>query len=314
MIWTNLILFLLFLGILIKTADYAIKYSSRIARTLKLSEFMVSFFIVALISVLPEATIAIISAIQGEPGLSLGTLFGANIADLTLVFGIVTLFSFNQIKVRSKILNNSFFYLIVLIFPLVLGLDGNYTRADGIILIFAGILFYAKIYADGRRLRKKFNHAPKGHLVRDFSLLAISLVILLLAASFTVKYSVNFAEEIKIPTAIIGITIIALGTCLPELIFSIKAVKKNRDDLALGDILGTVITDTTIVLGLVALISPFNYNLGNLYVTGGARLLGGIIITLFMKSEKTLNKIEGLLLILFYIAFVFVEFFVNKVV
>ncbi|HOW36854.1 MAG TPA: sodium:calcium antiporter, partial [Candidatus Pacearchaeota archaeon] len=297
MIWVNLILFLLFLAILIKTADYAIKYSSRIARTLRLPEFIVSFFIVALISVLPEATIAIISAIEGEPSMSLGTLFGANIADLTLVFGVVTLFSFNKIRVRSKILNNNFFYLIVLIFPLVLGLDGIYSRADGIILILTGILFYVKVYAESRRLRKKFNHAPKGHLGRDLLLLAISLGVIIFAASFTVKYSVGFAQEIKIPTVLIGITIIAVGTCLPELIFSIKAIKENKDDLALGDVLGTVITDTTIILGLVALISPFNYNLSNLYVTGGARLLGGIIVTLFMKSEKSLSKLEGLLLV-----------------
>lgn len=315
MIWINLILFLLFLAVLIKTSNYAIKYSSKIAKILHLQEFIVSFFIVALISVLPEATIAVISAIQGEPSMSLGALFGENIVDLTLVFGIVTLFSQNKIKIKSKILNNSLFYLLIFTFPLILGLDGIYSRADGLILLFAGILFYAKLYTESRRFRKKFKNGTKeGSLAKNIFLFVVSLIIILIAASFTVKYAVKFAQNIKIPATIIGVTLIALGTCLPELIFSIKAVKENKDDFALGDILGTVMTDATIVLGLVALISPFSYNLSNIYVLGGARILGAIIITLFMKSEKSLSKLEGLLLVFFYIAFVFVEFFVNRVV
>jgi cation:H+ antiporter len=123
---------------------------------------------------------------------------------------------------------------------------------------------------------------------------------------------VDFSYEAKIPEILIGITIIALGTCLPELIFSIKAVKKNHDGLALGDILGTVVTDATIILGLVALISPFSYNPFNIYITGSAMFLAGLFVIIFMKSDKILNKFEGVLLILFYVLFVFIEFFVNN--
>jgi cation:H+ antiporter len=158
MIIVNLILFLIFLAVLIRCAGYAIKYSSRIAKTLRLPEFAVSFFIIALISVLPEATISVISAINGEPELGLGTLLGSNVTDLTLIFGIVALFSLKGIKVKSKILRNNFFYLILLLFPLILGIDGRFSRIDGGILLLLGVLFYAKIYRDSIRFRKKFNH------------------------------------------------------------------------------------------------------------------------------------------------------------
>ncbi len=103
MIVINLALFLAFLILLIKCAGYAIKYSSRLAKALHFPEFIVSFFIIALISVLPEATISVISAFNGQPELGLGTLLGSNVADLTLVFGIVALFSSKGIKVKSKI-------------------------------------------------------------------------------------------------------------------------------------------------------------------------------------------------------------------
>lgn len=309
----NLVAFLVCLFILIKCADYSIRYSSRIAKILKFPEFIVSFFIIAFISVLPESTISIISAINGEAELGLGTLLGSNVADLTLVFGIVALFSSGGIKVKSKILRNNFFYLILLLFPLLLGFDGQFSRIDGAILVLAGTIFFVKIYRDSRRFHKKFNNLKKEPFFKSLSLLILSLGILLASAFFTVEFAVNFANDAKVPAILIGITVLAFGTCLPELIFSIRAVRKNRDELALGDILGTVITDATIILGIVALISPFSYNPNNIYVIGTAMFLAGISVITFMKSDKSLNKLEGLLLIFFYILFVFIEFFISNI-
>jgi len=313
MIIINLILFLASLFILIQCAEYAIKYSSRLAKILRFPEFIVSFFIIALISVLPEATVSIISAFNGEPEMGLGTLLGSNVADLTLVFGIVALFSSRGIKVKSKILRNDFYYLILLLFPLILGFDGRFSRIDGLILVLIGLLFFVKTYFESNKFHKQFSPAKRKPFLKSILFLILSLGILLISAFFTVRFAVNFASEAKLPAMLIGITIIALGTCLPELIFSIKAVKKNHDSLALGDILGTVITDATIILGLVALISPFSYNPYNIYITGTAMFLAGIFVIFFMRSEKSISKWEGFLLILFYILFVFVEFFVNNV-
>lgn len=313
MILLNLVFFLLSLFILIKCAEYAIRYSSRLAKALLFPEFIVSFFIIALISVLPEATISIISALKGEPALGLGTLLGSNIADLTLVFGIVALFSSTGIKVKSKIISNNFYYLLILLFPLILGFDGKFTRVDGLILILLGLLFFTKIALDSHRFRKKFNNTKREPFFKSLALLMVSIGILLLSAFFTVKFAVNFANDATLPSILVGLTIIALGTCLPELIFSIKAVRMNRDGLALGDILGTVIADITIVLGLVALISPFAYNPYNIYITGGAMFLAGLLVTIFMKSDRIIKKTEGIFLIIFYILYLFVEFLINNV-
>src|SRR3989344_2824158 len=314
MIIVNLALFMVFLYVLIHSSEYSIRYSSRLAKSLKFPEFIVSFFIIALISVLPEATISIISAFRGEPELGLGTLLGSNIADLTLVFGIVALFSSGGIKVKSKILSNNFFYLVLLLFPILLGFDGRLSRIDGLILILLGLTFFAKIYIDSKSFRKKFNSTKKERFLKSLIFLILSFSVLLFSAFLTVKFAVDFAQDAKLPAIIVGVTILAIGTCIPELIFSIKSVIKNHDELALGDILGTVITDATIVLGLVALISPFSYNPYNLYVTGTAMFLAGVFVTLFMKSDKSINKREGIFLILFYILFVFIEFFINNII
>lgn len=310
---TNLLFFMVSLIILIKCADYSIKYSSKLAKILRFPEFIVSFFIIALISVLPEATISVISALDGESSLGLGTLLGSNVADLTLVFGIVAFFSSGGIRVKSKILGNNFFYLILLLLPLILGFDGRFSRTDGAILILAGAIFFGRIYMEKNRFHRKFNSTKKEPAFKNIIFLVISIIVLLLSAFYTVKFAVNFANDVKMPAILIGVTILAFGTCLPELIFSIKAVRKNHDELALGDVLGTVITDATIILGIVALISPFNHNPHDLYITGTAMFLAGILVIVFMKSNKVLDKFEGLLLVFFYILFLFAEFFVNKI-
>ena len=309
----NLGLSILFLLILVKFAGYAIKYSSKIARALHMQEFIVSFFIIAVVSVLPEATISIMSALKGDSQLALGTLLGSNVADLTLVFGIVALFSSGGIKVKSKILSDNFLYLILLFFPLLLGFDGKLSRLDGAILLLLGVFFFFKIYRESKKFSKKFKEAKKEPFVKSLILLLLSLAVILVSAFFTVKYAENFAENIKIPAMLIGVTVLALGTCLPELAFSIKAIRKNHDQLALGDILGTVVTDGTIILGLVAIINPFIYNPIRMYVLGGAVFLAAIFTFSFMKSEKSINKKEGLILIFFYIFFIIMQFLLNRI-
>ena len=155
MLIVDLILFLLSLLVLIRFAEYAIRYSSRIAKILRFPEFIVSFFIVALISILPEATISIISAFNGNPELGMGTLLGSNIADLTLIFGVVALFAKKEIKVESKILKNNFFYIALLSFPLILGFDGEFSRIDGLMLVVLGFLFFIRIYSESKKFPRK---------------------------------------------------------------------------------------------------------------------------------------------------------------
>ena len=140
----------------------------------------------------------------------------------------------------------------MLLFPLILGFDGKLSRIDGGILVVLGVFFFYKIYKESKRFTKKFTQAKREPITKSLILLILSLAILLASAFFTVKYAENFAHDIKIPAMLIGVTVLALGTCLPELAFSIKAIRNNHNELALGDILGTVVTDATILLGIIA--------------------------------------------------------------
>ncbi|MDD2655589.1 MAG: sodium:calcium antiporter [Candidatus ainarchaeum sp.] len=310
---TDLALFLASLFVLIKSAEYAVCYSSKIARAFRISEFVVSFFIVAFISCSPEATVSIISAINGVPEFGLGALLGSNVADLALVFGVVALFSANGVKVKSQIVRNDLFYLVLLLVPIILGFDGHLSREDGVVLILSGAAFLATLARQSRLFRRKFNHARNHGWAKNFVLLVLSLAFLVAGAYYTVKFGIDFANDINIPPFLVALTMVSIGSCMPELIFSLKAVRTGHDALALGDILGNVIIDATILIGVISLISPFDFNPSIVRVTGVMMFFAGALAVTFIKSGKVLTRVEGLLLLLFYLLSLAVEFWMNGV-
>lgn len=305
----SFILLLFSLLLLIKSADFAIRYSIRLAEGLRLSKYLVGFIIVAIISILPEMFVAVTSALEGVPSFGLGALFGSNVADLTLVFTLIIFIAGRNLKVESKIIKNRFLYVGALFFPIILGLNGYYSRLEGVILICVGFLFYCFVIGNssvkGKKQSGKFN-------VRDVLYLLLSMGGLLLGSYLTVRYGESFAIDLKINPIFIGMFIVGLGTTLPELLFSIKAARQKHDGLALGDILGTVIADATIVVGLLAVISPFEFSPRIIYVTGLFMLSSAVLLLYFLKSGKVLTKKEAILLFLFYVLFVFAELIINQ--
>lgn len=295
--------------VVIKSADMAIKYSSNLVSGFRLSKYVLGFLIVAAVSVLPELLISISSALQNVPSFGLGTLFGSNVADLSLIFAIVIFFSKKGVKIESRILKDNALYVILIIIPLVLGLNGFYSRWEGVALILLGFLFYFIIFKNGIKNLEKVKYYFS---YKNLFFLFLSLILLLVASNLTVKFGTLLANGFNVSPIIIGILFVALGTTLPELFFSIKAVRNKSEGLALGDILGTVITDATIVLGIIAVINPFSFDARLIYVTGFFMLCAMFLLFIFMRSGKMLTKREAVFLLLFYIIFVMMEVFVRK--
>ncbi len=302
----NLILFVLALLVTLKAADAATRYASSFAQALRLSRYTVGVILVAMLSVMPETLVSVSSAIQGQPLLGFGTLLGSNIADLTLILGIVVLAAKKKMVVEKGVLKASVFYMLLIGIPVLLALDGYVSRYDGVVLIAAGAAF---IYAMALKEKKKVMNAEANFSVHHISGLILNIVLLLIGSYFTVRYALDFAQFLKMDPMIMGLFVIGLGTTLPEFTFALRAVRKGQNNLAFGDILGTVVIDATIVIGLVALIAPFDVPMKLVYVSGNAMALAGIVTFWFLNSRQTLTKIEGVGLILFYIVFACVEFF-----
>lgn len=290
----------------LKGATIATKYAAKLAGNFKLSKYTVGFIIVAIISILPETFISINSALEGIPSFGLGVLFGSNVADLTVVFLVILMFSKKGIKVENKILKNNKVYPFLLLLPLVLGLDGFFSRLDGITLIIVGSVFYYLAFKKG--INSSETEKNGNGKVKSLVFMLGGMVIMLLGAHFTVKSAVDLASAIGINPILIGMIIVGLGTTLPEMFFSIKSVERDEDNLAVGDILGTVLADATIVVGILALTSPFSFPQKIIYITGVFMVVASVLLFVFMSSGRLLSKKEGWALLIFWLLFILVEF------
>lgn len=310
----NLFIFFVSLFFIIKGATLSTKYSFKIAESYNVSKYVVGFFVVAIISIIPETLVSINAALQNVPAMGLGALFGSNIADLTLIFAIAVLLAGRSLKVESKILKANAVYPFILLIPVALGIDGFYSRWEGLALIFAGIVFYALSFKREQRARpavieeKKVNTNKK----LDFVYLIIGLVLLLAGSHFVVTSGIEIATLLNLNKAAMGMLFIGLGTTMPELFFCISAVKNNHDSLAIGDVLGTVLADATIVIGILAMVSPFAFPRKIIYIAGLFMVAAAFILFYMMKTGKNLTRSEAILLIFFWVLFVSTELILNS--
>ncbi len=296
------------LYMVVQGAMLAIRYATELARGYRLSTYTVGFIVVAVISILPETFISITAALSGMPSFGLGMLLGSNVADLTLVFAGVILLSRRSLKVEYKILKEHTLYPFILLFPIVLGLDGHLSRPEGGALVMVGIIFY---YLALRRGLIEESSAVTGSMVKPWIFLLLSMGLLLVGAHYTVDSATSLATSLGVSSVLIGMLIVGLGTTLPEFIFSLKAVKSNKDSLAIGDILGTVLADATIVVGILALINPFVFPKVIIYVAGVFMVAAAFILFSFMRSGRIITSKEAFVLIVFWITFALIESIVN---
>jgi len=306
----NLLIFAFSLFLVVKSANMATKYSAKLAEHFSISRYVIGFVIVAFIAILPETIISINSALQGIPEFGLGTLFGSNIADLTLIFAVLILLSGRGMKIESKVLKNVRLYPFFLLLPIIFGLNGHFSRIEGVALIISGALFYYLVFRNGTESSKVFSNGDGKY--KNIFLLLFAMALLLVGAHFTVSSATELAHALNITPILIGMLVVSLGTTMPELFYSLKALKKKEDDLAVGDILGSVLADATIVIGILAVISPFYFPVKIVYITGTFMIVSSLILLKFMRSGRTITKKEGLMLLAFWVAYAVIEFIVNK--
>ena len=296
--------------VLIISAELLVKSLTKVAFYFGLSEFVVGFMIVALATSIPEFFVGITSALEGNPKLSVGNVIGANIIDLTLVIGIVTILR-RGIKVETKAVRTDVLYMfIIAALPLILMMDQRICRFDGFILLIAFFLYVLRLFKQEKRFRETVDHISRREFVKNTIFTCVSIISLLLSADFLVRYASSLAIELSVPPILIGLLPISLGTTLPELTFEAKAVLMRHRYMALGDLIGSVVANTTLVLGTVALISehPIEPNFLLFLTSSFFMIVVAFLFTTFVEAEKHILWQEGVALILLYVLFVIVLF------
>ncbi len=294
--------------LVLKGATFATRYASSLAESFRLPRYTVGFIIVSFISILPETFIAVSSALEGLPAFGLGTLFGSNIADLTLIFAIIVFYTGRKIKIEGTVLKNIKAYPFLILLPLVLGIDGYFSRIEGISLIIAGGVFF---YTAFKGTSDAVLAVPRFERAKYALFLVGSMALLLIGSHFTVTSAVSLAGYIGVSPVLIGMLIVGIGTTIPELVFAVKAVEDRDDSLGVGDILGTVMADATIVVGILAAIRPFAFPIKIIYVTGAFMLVASVALIYCMRTGRTISSREALFLLFFWLCFVITEYFLN---
>ncbi|OHA62577.1 MAG: hypothetical protein A2117_00825 [Candidatus Wildermuthbacteria bacterium GWA2_46_15] len=285
----------------------------RVAKFLNWREFVVGFLMMSLAASLPNLFVGVGSALKGIPELSFGDVVGGNVVDLTLVAALGILLS-RGIRAESRMVQmSSFFTLGAAILPLILAADGEISRIDGLVLIFAFLFYGLWLFAKEERFTKVYRDHPDNNntaFLKNLLSLILGIALLVLASQGIVNSAIFFAEKLALPIGLVGILIVGLGNVLPETYFTILSARKKQGWLILGDLMGSVITCATLVLGIVALIAPIKIADFSPYLLARAFLIvSAIFFLVFLRTGKRLTKKEGLFLLGLYIAFLLSEIF-----
>lgn len=264
---TNLIALLLGLGLLAWSADQFVDGAAGLAVRLGVSPMIIGLTIVAFGTSAPEILVSAMAAFNGNPGLALGNAVGSNIANVALVIGTTALVV--PMTVQSQTLRREFpLMAVVMVFALVLLVDLQLSRLDGTLLLIGMVVLMAvtiwlsKQTAPGDPLVEELIAHQTPELLDTSSTphtlwqLVSGLLLLLVASRMLVWGAVGFATHFGISDLVIGLTIVAIGTSLPELAASVAAVRKGEDDIAIGNVLGSNMFNLLAVIGVAGTIAP----------------------------------------------------------
>ncbi|MDI6722717.1 MAG: sodium:calcium antiporter [Candidatus Aenigmarchaeota archaeon] len=296
-----LILFIAGLAVLIKASDYTVRNAISLSRQSGISEIIIGFLFVAMGTSVPELSIAIISSANGHGILSLGNLIGANIAILALIFGFMALFGFAIQKERLMEINQSIIFAgIIAIFLVYLG------TADAAFGIFSIILFYAfclNIMREEKAIEKRRKEKDKNRILITALYLAGSIALVIAGAELIVKSAVDIANTFGLAESVIGATILAIGTTIPELSVSIMALRRRDINLAIGDSIGSIVINIALILGIASIINPIAID-----PAGRLALVSMLVISaifLYFATHLKLKREQGIILIASYAIFLY---------
>lgn len=293
-------LFILIFGflLLVKGADFFVDGSSKIAKKFGISELIIGLTIVAMGTSAPETTVSIAAALKGTADISIGNVVGSNILNILIILGISA--TIRTIKVGKTTIKYEIPFMIAIsALLLLLGLDGTIDFKDGIILwlLFIAYLAYLIIMAkkDKQKEEKKFKVILWQVILATLGGLALIIV----GSDISVDAASKIARYTGLSERFIGLTIVALGTSLPELITSVTAAFKGNNDIAIGNIVGSNIFNILFVIGTSSLILPITFastfKIDSLVMIGAALLL----FICSLRKQK-LDRFSGILMLLSY--------------
>lgn len=292
--------------LLMKGADFFVEGSSSVARKLRIPTIIIGMTIVAMGTSLPECAVSVTAAMTNNNGLAIGNVLGSNLFNLLVVCGACALFS--PLMVKRETLKKEFpFSVLCTALMIGLGYIGmNLDRGDGVclLILFGAYLGYMLYFA--LKAKRSVSEEPEEKAV----LSGWKCAAYILGGMIAIKYGGDFvvggasaiAAGFGLSQNMIGLTIVAMGTSLPELVTSVVAARKNELDMAVGNVIGSNVFNVLLILGLAAAISPVTMNMENL-IDGAVLIVSSVIVWLFARSREKIERGEGIAMLGMYAVF-----------
>lgn len=288
--------------LLIKGADFFVDGATFIANKFKIPPIVIGMTIVAIGTSLPEITISVLASFKGSNGMAIGNILGSNILNICLVLGLVACFSAVPVKKQTIKIDIPFLIILETILLILGRLGGSLSRLDGIILCVLFIGFTLYIIKSSKGQQAEEIEAKDLKVWQVILYLVGGCVAIKFGGDFIVDSATTIAKQFGMSDNLIGLTIVALGTSLPELVTSVVAARKGQVDLALGNVIGSDIFNILIALMLSAIVNPLTYTFENI-VDNIVAILIAIFTFIFAYTDKQIKKLEGASLLLIYVVY-----------
>lgn len=311
MMWSVVMLLIGFV-LLIKGADFFVDGSSSIAKQLNVPSMIIGMTIVAMGTSLPELAVSATASVAGNNALAVSNVVGSNMFNLMVVCGFCALFT--PLAVQKETLKNEFpFSIVCALLLLALGFFGmELNRADGALFLLIFIIFLVVMVKSAMKARSAAAEQEAQELDEEITILPIWRCILyIIGGAVAIKFGGDFvvdgasaiALRLGLSQNLVGLTIVAFGTSLPELVTSAVAAKKDEVDMALGNVIGSNIFNILLILGVAAAISPITFVMENI-IDIILLLAMSVMVWFFAKSKNQIEKREGIVMLVVYAAYV----------
>jgi cation:H+ antiporter len=294
---------------LASASHYAIRSVEKLVEITGLSEASAGFIILAVLTSTPEITVAVFSVIQGNAAVSIGDILGSNVFNIGAVIGILGILGYLKICCTDLLVELTDMLSVIVLIPLLLVISQYQileipSQIIGAVLLTAFLVstyLIAKkrtppVYANDA---KKVSKREKGVVIAT---LLLSFLVVVVSAQLTVNSASNIATALGVPAILVGAKIVAIGTSLPELTLDLAAVRRGRIQLAIGGIIGSNLTNLTLILGVVLLASPFTVDLAVFIEIIPFLMITTVIFWRFIMRGGV-SKVGGALLLLTYVLF-----------
>ena len=285
--------------LLIKGADLFVDKATIIATKLKIPKIIIGMTIVAIGTSLPELSVSVQSSILGLNDMCVANVIGSNIFNLLMITGTIALLS----KVKINNFMNVFKTFGVYILLIVLSLDKNLSLLDGIILLGVFIAYMINMIKSESYTEEENEDVVKEHILKTIVLGLIGLAGIAYGGNLVIESARDIALSLGMSENLVGLTVVAVGTSLPEYVTSIVACKKDEMDIAIGNILGSNIFNILLVLGLASLLAPISVSIVTL-IDALFMFITMILFIIFTFKKRTVNKFTGIIFIMTYVAYI----------